>query len=148
MIFTSQLTKQWNGNDCQTQITMNALKLSGICIVQWPRAITIKFRARKQTTKPQTKINDYPCCLQFSFLTPQWLFLRNTIIFRKIIIPGVHGSVSFTVSHAESYRRNDYIYFPLIHSTFMIRRTTTVAFVCQLCFLPHGRPVILAPHSF
>ena len=92
--------------------------------------------------------NDYPCCLQFSFLTPQWLFLRNTIIFRKINIPGVHGSVSFTVSHAESYRRNDYIYFPLIHSTFMIRRTTTVAFVCQLCFLPHGRPVILAPHSF
>ena len=36
------------------------LKISGILIVHWP--ITIKFRIRKQTVKPQT---NYRCCLRF-----------------------------------------------------------------------------------
>ena len=54
------------------------LKISGMLIVYWP--ITIKFRIRKQTSKPQT---NYSCCLRFSFLTPYWLFPLNTITFHK-----------------------------------------------------------------
>ena len=58
-------------------------------IVYW--AITIKFRIRKQTSKPQI---NYRCCLQFSYLGPYWLISRNTI---KFNISGVHFFVSFTV---------------------------------------------------
>ena len=47
-------------------------------IVYWP--ITIKFRIRKQTSKPQT---NYRCCLWFSYLAPYWLISRNTITFYK-----------------------------------------------------------------
>ena len=47
-------------------------------IVYWP--ITIKFRIRKQTSKPQT---NYCCCLWFSYLAPYWLISRNTITFHK-----------------------------------------------------------------
>ena len=42
-------------------------------IVYWP--ITIKFRTREQTSKPQTI---YRCCLRFSYLAPYWLIFRNT----------------------------------------------------------------------
>ena len=63
---------------CQTQKTVNTWKISGMLIVYWP--ITIKFRIRKQTSKP--KIN-YRCCLRFSYLAPYWLFSRNTITFHK-----------------------------------------------------------------
>ena len=41
-------------------------------IVYWP--ITIKFRTREQTSKPQT---NYRCCLRFSYLAPYWLIFRN-----------------------------------------------------------------------
>ena len=44
----------------------------------WP--ITIKFRMRKQTSKPQT---NYRCCLQFSYHAPYWLIPHNTITFHK-----------------------------------------------------------------
>ena len=47
-------------------------------IVYWP--MTIKFRIRKQTSKPQT---NYRCCLRFSHLSPYWLISRNTITFHK-----------------------------------------------------------------
>ena len=47
-------------------------------IVYWP--ITIKFRIRKQSSKPQT---NYHCCLRFSYLVPYWLILVNTITFHK-----------------------------------------------------------------
>ena len=47
-------------------------------IVYWP--ITIKFRIRKQTSKPQT---NYCCCLRFSYLAPYWLISHNTITFHK-----------------------------------------------------------------
>ena len=42
-------------------------------IVYWP--ITIKFRTREQTSKPQTI---YCSCLRFSYLAPYWLIFRNT----------------------------------------------------------------------
>ena len=47
-------------------------------IVYWP--LTIKFRIRKQTSKPQT---NYHCCLRFSYLVPYWLISGNTITFHK-----------------------------------------------------------------
>ena len=47
-------------------------------ILYWP--ITINFRVRKQTSKPQIS---YHCCLRFSYLMPYWLISRNTIIFHK-----------------------------------------------------------------
>ena len=47
-------------------------------IVYWP--ITIKFRTREQTSKPQT---NYRCCLLFSYLVPYWLISCNTITFNK-----------------------------------------------------------------
>ena len=47
-------------------------------IVYWP--LTIKFRIRKQTSKPQT---NYRCCLRFSYLTPYWLISCNTITSHK-----------------------------------------------------------------
>ena len=49
------------------------------CVV----AVTIKFRIRKQTSKPQIK---YCCCLQFSYimyLAPNWLIPCNIITFHK-----------------------------------------------------------------
>ena len=62
----------------QTQKTMNTWKISGMLIVYWP--ITIKFRIRKQTSKPQTNCR---CCLRFSYLAHYWLISRNTITFLK-----------------------------------------------------------------
>ena len=60
---------------------MNTWKISGVLIVYcWP--ITIKFRIRKQTSKPQT---NYHCCLQFSYLVPYWLISYNTITFHKYV---------------------------------------------------------------
>ena len=47
-------------------------------IVYWP--ITIKFRIRMQSSKPQT---NYRCCLRFSCLAPYWLISHNTITFHK-----------------------------------------------------------------
>ena len=47
-------------------------------IVYWP--ITIKFRIRKLTSKPQI---NYRCCLRFSYVAPYWLISRNTITFHK-----------------------------------------------------------------
>ena len=44
------------------------------------RPITIKFRIRKESSKPQTY---YHWCLQFSYLVPYWLISRNTITFHK-----------------------------------------------------------------
>ena len=73
---------------CQTQKTANTWKISGMLIVYWP--ITIKFRIREQTSKPQP---NYRCCLWFSCLTPYWLISRNTITFHQYF--GVHGFVSF-----------------------------------------------------
>ena len=37
---------------CQSQKTVNTWKISGLFIVKWP--ITIKFRTREQTLKPET----------------------------------------------------------------------------------------------
>ena len=65
---------------CQTHKTMNTWKFSGMLIVYWP--ITIKFRIRKQTSKPQT---NYRCCLRFSYLAPYWLISCNTITFHKSV---------------------------------------------------------------
>ena len=47
-------------------------------IVYWP--ITIKFRIRKQNSKPQTY---YRCCLRFSYLARYWLISRNTVTFHQ-----------------------------------------------------------------
>ena len=47
-------------------------------IVYWP--VTIKFRTREQTSKPQT---NYRCCLRVSYLAPYWFISRNTITFHK-----------------------------------------------------------------
>ena len=55
--------------------------------------ITLKFRTRKQTSKPQP--NQYHSCVQFSFLTPYWLYIAAQQHF--INISGVHGFVHFTV---------------------------------------------------
>ena len=44
------------------------------------RPITMKFRIRKESSKPQT---NYHCCLRFSYLVPYWLISRNTITFHK-----------------------------------------------------------------
>ena len=63
---------------CQTQKTVYTLKISGILIVYWP--LTIKFRIRKQTSKPQT---NYRGCLRFSYLATHWLISRSTITFHK-----------------------------------------------------------------
>ena len=63
---------------CETQKTVNTWKFSGMLIVYSP--ITVKFRTREQTAKPQT---NYLCCLRFSYLAPYWLISRNTITFRK-----------------------------------------------------------------
>ena len=63
---------------CQTQKTVNTWKISGMLIVYWP--ITIKFRIRLQSSKPQT---NYRCCLLFSYLVPYWLISCNTITFHK-----------------------------------------------------------------
>ena len=46
--------------------------------VYWP--ITIKFRIRKKTSKPQT---NYRCCLRFSYLAPYWLISRSKIRFHR-----------------------------------------------------------------
>ena len=46
--------------------------------VYWP--ITIKFRIRKKTSKPQT---NYRCCLRFSYLAPYWLISRSKITFHR-----------------------------------------------------------------
>ena len=75
---------------CQTQKTLNTWKFSGMLIVYWP--IIIKFRIRKQTSKPQT---NYRCCSQFSYLMPYWLILTKQE--DSINISGVHGFESFTV---------------------------------------------------
>ena len=61
---------------CETQKTREHMKISGMLIVWWP--ITIMFRTRKQTSKPET---NYCCCLWFSFLMPYWLFPHNTVTF-------------------------------------------------------------------
>ena len=63
---------------CESQKTVNTWKISGMLIVWWP--IKIMFRTCEQTSKPQS---NYRCCLRFSFLTPYWLFPRNTITFHK-----------------------------------------------------------------
>ena len=47
-------------------------------IVYWP--LTIKFRIRKQTSKPQTYSH---CCLRFSYLVPYWLISGNMITFHE-----------------------------------------------------------------
>ena len=62
----------------QASLTVNTWKISGMLIVWWP--ITINFKTREQTSKPQT---NYRCCLRFGFLMPYWLFRRNTITFHK-----------------------------------------------------------------
>ena len=62
------------------KITAKLRKISGVLIVYWP--ITIKFRMRKQTSKPQT---NYRCCLQFSYHAPYWLIPHNTITFHKYL---------------------------------------------------------------
>ena len=62
----------------QASLTVNTWKISGMLIVWWP--ITIMFRTREQTSKPQT---NYRCCLRFGCLMPYWLFPRNTITFHK-----------------------------------------------------------------
>ena len=49
---------------CQTQKTVNTWKIPGMLIVYRP--ITIKFRIRKQTSKPQF---NYSCCSWFSKLS-------------------------------------------------------------------------------
>ena len=58
--------------------TVNTWKISGMLIVYWP--ITIKFRLRMQSSKPQT---NYHCCLLFSYLVPYWLISCNTITFHE-----------------------------------------------------------------
>ena len=63
---------------CQTQKTVNTWKIPGMLIVYRP--ITIKFRIRKQTSKPQF---NYSCCSWFSYHAPYWLISRNTITFHK-----------------------------------------------------------------
>ena len=76
----------WNGYTgtikncpyCQTQKIVNTWKIWGMLIVYWP--ITIKFRIRKQTSKPQT---NYRCCLRFSYLGHYWLISRNTVTLLK-----------------------------------------------------------------
>ena len=69
-----------DGHDiyCETQKTVNTWKISGMLIVRWP--ITITFRTREQTSKPQT---NYRCCLRFSYLASYWLIPCNRITFRK-----------------------------------------------------------------
>ena len=57
---------------------VNTWNISGMLIVWWP--ITIMFRTRQQTSKPQT---NYRCCLRFSFLMPYWLFPHNRVTFYK-----------------------------------------------------------------
>ena len=44
------------------------------------RPITIKFRIRRESSKPQT---NYHWCLRFSYLAPYWVISRNTITFHK-----------------------------------------------------------------
>ena len=44
------------------------------------RPITIKFRIRKESSKPQT---NYHWCLRFSYLAPYWVISRNTITCHK-----------------------------------------------------------------
>ena len=66
--------KSYLGVYCQTQKTVDTWKISGMLIVYGP--ITVKFRTREQTSKPQT--NDR-CCLRFSYLAPYWLISHNTI---------------------------------------------------------------------
>ena len=70
----------------------------------WP--ITIKFRIRKQTSKPQT---NYRCCLQFSYLAPYWLISRNTITFHKY----------FWCSRLCEFHSNTVLYFALFFSLFL-----------------------------
>ena len=65
--FTIKLRKPWTPENYRN-----------VDFVYWP--ITIKFRIRKQTSKPQT---NYRCCLRFSYLAPYWLISRNTITFHK-----------------------------------------------------------------
>ena len=62
----------------QTQKTVNTWKIPGMLIVYRP--ITIKFRIRKQTSKPQF---NYSCCSWFSYHAPYWLISHNTITFHK-----------------------------------------------------------------
>ena len=59
----------------QTLKTVNTWKISGILIVYW--RITIKFRTRKQTAKPQT---NYCYCLRFSFLAPHKYFWCSSFV--------------------------------------------------------------------
>ena len=64
---------------CQTRgKTVNTWKISGMLIVYW--SITIKFRTREQTSKPQTI---YRFRLRFSYLVPHWFISCNTITFHK-----------------------------------------------------------------
>ena len=56
-------------------------------------SITIKFRTRKQTSKPQT---DYRFCLRYSFHVPYWLFPCNTVTFHKYFC--IHCFESFVVT--------------------------------------------------
>ena len=54
--------------------TVNTWKISGMLIVYWP--ITIKFRIRMQSSKPQT---NYRCCLLFSYLLLAYFLQHNNI---------------------------------------------------------------------
>ena len=98
-IFSSQ-TSSLAGHDwrfyCQTQKTVNTWKISWTLIVYRPTAI--KFRIRKQTSKPQT---NYCCCLRFRYLTPYWLISRNTITFHKYF-----WCSRFSEFHSKSSRDN------------------------------------------
>ena len=81
---------------CQTQKTMITWEISGMLIVYWP--ITIKFRIRKQTSKPHI---NYCYYLQFSYLARYWLFTRNTVTFHKHF--WCSCCVTFTVSEPKKY---------------------------------------------
>ena len=54
--------------------TVNTWKISGMLIVYWP--ITIKFRIRMQSSKPQP---NYRCCLLFSYLLLAYFLQHNNI---------------------------------------------------------------------
>ena len=69
--------------------TVNTWKISGMLIVYWP--ITIKFRIRMQSSKPQT---NYRCCLLFSYLLLAYFLQHNNIpwIFLVFIVLWVSHS--------------------------------------------------------
>ena len=88
-------------NYFQTPKTVNTWKISGMLIVYW--SITIKFRIRKQTSKP--KIN-YRCCLRFSYLAPYWFISRNTTTFHKYFrcsrFCEFQGKVHWNAAHVDT----------------------------------------------